>query len=70
MEPILLSTRNGIPLSEKLKKINYEGACIIAAHQYLVKQGLRGFVDENGFADRSKRYEFVNLGKELIDRVL
>ncbi|HOJ65819.1 MAG TPA: hypothetical protein PLZ54_02375 [Paludibacteraceae bacterium] len=70
MEPILLSARNGIPLSEKLKKINYEGACVIAAHQHLVKQGLRGFVDENGFADRSKRSEFVNLGKELIDRVL
>ncbi len=70
MEPILLSTRNGIPLSEKLKKINYEGVCVIAAHQHLVKQGLRGFVDENGFADRFKRYEFVNLGKELIGRVL
>jgi hypothetical protein len=36
----------------------------------LVKQGLPGFVDENGFAVRSKRSEFVNLGKELIDRVL
>ncbi len=66
MEPIELFARNRTPLSEKLLRINYEGACVIAAHQHLVAQGLTGYVDENGNADRSKREEFVELGDELI----
>ena len=66
MEPIELFARNRTPLSDKLKRINYEGACVIAAHQHLVAQGLSGYVDEQGNADRSKRGEFVKLGDELI----
>ncbi len=66
MEPIELFARNNAPLSEKLLQINYEGACVIAAHQHLVAQGLTGYVDENCNADRSKREEFVELGDELI----
>ena len=66
MEPIELFARNGAPLSEKLLRINYEGACVIAAHQHLVAQELSGYVDENGNADSTKREEFVKLGDELI----
>ncbi|WP_436414803.1 hypothetical protein [Petrimonas sp.] len=66
MEPIELFARNGAPLSEKLLRINYEGACVIAAHQHLVAQGLSGYADENGNADSTKREEFVKLGDELI----
>ncbi len=66
MEPIELFARNNTPLTEKLMQINYEGACVIAAHQHLVAQGLSGYVDENGKADRTKREEFVKLGDELI----
>ncbi len=66
MEPVELFARNNTPLTEKLMQINFEGACVVAAHQHLVAQGLRGYVDEKGNADRSKRAEFVKLGKELI----
>ena len=66
MEPIELFARNGTPLTETLKKINYYGACVVAAHQHLVAQGLTGYVDENGVANRSKRDEFINLGDQLI----
>lgn len=69
MEPIELFARNNTALTEKLKQINYEGACVIAAHQHLVAQGLRGYVDADGKADRSKRAEFVKLGKELIENI-
>lgn len=67
MEPIELFARNNTPLTDKLMQINYEGACVIAAHQHLVAQGLRGYVDEKGQADRSKRAEFIKLGDELIN---
>jgi hypothetical protein len=66
MEPIELFARGGVKLTEKLLGINYKGACVIAAHQHLVLQGLRGYVDADGNADRSKRGEFEKLREELI----
>jgi len=69
MEPIELFALNSTPLSEKLMQINYEGACVVAAHQHLVAQGLRGYVDADGQADRSKRAEFIKLGDELIQSI-
>lgn len=69
MEPLELFARNSTPLTDKLMQINFEGACVVAAHQHLVAQGLRGYVDAAGQADRSKREEFVMLGKELIENI-
>lgn len=69
MEPIELFARNSTPLTERLMQINFEGACVVAAHQHLVAQGLRGYVDASGHADRSKRQEFIKLGKELIENI-
>jgi hypothetical protein len=59
-----------VPLTDRLKKINYEGACVIAAHQHVVSQGLDGYVDDDGEVDRSKRNEFMRLGEELINSVV
>ncbi len=67
MEPIELFARNSTPLTEKLLQINYEGACVVAAHQHVVSQGLPGYIDANGKADRSKREEYIKLGDELIN---
>jgi hypothetical protein len=67
MEPIELFARHSVPLTESLKKINYEGACVVAAHQHLVAQGLDGYVDAKGVANRSKRDEFIQLGDQLIN---
>ncbi|MDR0812166.1 MAG: hypothetical protein LBN23_07875 [Paludibacter sp.] len=68
MEPIELFARGGAPLTETLLEINYKGACVIAAHQYLVSKGLNGYVDAAGNADRHKRAEFEKLGDELIKK--
>lgn len=66
MEPIELFARGGAVLTDTLMEINYKGACVIAAHQHLVNQGLNGYVDQNGYADRSKRSELEALGDQLI----
>lgn len=66
MEPIELFASGGTPLTTKLMEINYKGACVIAAHQHLVKQGLNGYIDQAGDADRSKRHELESLGDQLI----
>ncbi|MDP4278252.1 MAG: hypothetical protein Q8914_11575, partial [Bacteroidota bacterium] len=69
MEPVELFARHSTPLTETLKRINYEGACVVAAHQFVVSQGLPGYVNAQGVADRSKRDEFIRLGDELISAV-
>ncbi len=66
MEPVKLFARGGVPLTPRLKQINWEGACVIAAHQHVVSQGLEGYVDSNGKADRGQRNEFVKLGEKVI----
>ena len=38
MEPIELFARGGAPLTERLKCINYCGACVVAAHQDIVRR--------------------------------
>lgn len=67
MEPVELFARGGVPLTERLLQINYEGACVVAAHQHLVRQGLSGYVDAQGKAEQSKRDEFIQLGDQLIN---
>jgi len=66
MEPITLYARDTTPLSNKLQQINYQGACVVAAHQHLVKQGLPGYVDTDGIADVAHRDHFIEMGDKLI----
>ncbi len=66
MEPIKLSARGGLDLTDKLKYINYCGACITAAHQDKVRKGEPGYVDAEGNADLAHRDEFIAYGDKLI----
>jgi hypothetical protein len=69
MEPIKLSAR-GIPLTEKLRQINYNGACVIAAHQERVRAGKPGYVDANGIANIANRPLFIEEGDKLIQKIM
>ncbi len=66
MEPVLLFARHGQALSERLREINYKSACVLAAHQHLVRQGLEGYLDATGSAHVDKREEYIKLGNQLI----
>ncbi|HJX71676.1 MAG TPA: hypothetical protein VJ346_06985 [Bacteroidales bacterium] len=57
-------------LDPYLEKVAYEGACIVAAHQYLKCRGEEGFIDENGLAKTGRRTEFSILGKAVIEKYL
>ena len=70
MEPVKLSARGNTPLTEKLKRINYDGACVIAAHQKRVRSGKPGYVNANGIADEAKRDQFIKEGDRLIKNVI
>ncbi|MFN8254360.1 MAG: PHP domain-containing protein [Bacteroidales bacterium] len=65
LTPLEVSCRDS-KLSEKLLEINYKGACVIAAHQYLKSSGLEGYIDKSGKWDRGKRDSFEKLGNVLI----
>ena len=70
MEPIELFARNNTPLTEMLLKINFEGVCITAAHQYLVAKEGVGYLDIEGKPDQTKREYFTTLGKAIIEYLI
>jgi hypothetical protein len=49
-----------------LKEINFKGACLVAAHQYLSATEGRGYLDLNGKPAIEKRNYFEQLGSALI----
>lgn len=69
-EPIELFARGQTPLTNPLKSINYEGSCIIAAHQELIRDGQQGYVDPLGQPDPAKRAFFIKKGDELIQSII
>jgi hypothetical protein len=70
MQPLTVSTRGSVPLSESLKKIAWEGACIIAAHQYLRADGRQGYVMPDGKHSAEQRDELARLGQLVIEYYL
>jgi len=54
------------PLTAFLQQVNYEGACVIAAHQHLQAQGKRGFINENGKPRTELRNDLAQLGDKVI----
>jgi len=66
LDPVKVSCRGGVDLDEELKRISYEGACIIAAHQYKVAKGEEGYLNLNGIAKVHEYDAFVELGQSVI----
>ncbi len=70
LDPVTVTGGDGKEISEPMRKIGYEGACVIAAHQYLVAKGEEGYLDPAGKAKIGRRNEFVRLGNAVIKRFL
>lgn len=70
--PIEPACVGGAPVPEEIKEIFREGACVVAAHQYLTARGECGYVDAQGrlnpaFASQEERIRALrNLGATLI----
>lgn len=65
--PLKVDTRGFIDLDDELKEISYQGACVIAAHQYLRANGEEGFIDAHGVVKRDKIDEFRSLGSAVFN---
>ena len=70
MIPLTVTTRGAVPLDESLKRIAWEGACIIAAHQYLRADGRQGYVLPDGTHSNGQQQELVKLGRLVIEYFL
>lgn len=70
MEPIELLAGNKTPLSKMLLDINYKGACVVAAHQYLYATEGIGYLDKDGKPDLINRDSYIELGKALIEYLI
>lgn len=70
LDPITVYGGDGQELSPAMKKIGYEGACVIAAHQYMKSMGEKGYLDKHGKAKVNKRDEFIELGNVVIKKFL
>jgi hypothetical protein len=67
MIPLTITARGGTPLDDSLKKIAWEGACIIAAHQYLRADGRQGYVLPDGTHSVKQKKELAALGQAVIE---
>jgi len=70
MIPLKVDSKGGRSLDEELKSISFEGACIIAAHQYLRSKKLEGYINEHGIAKTEQIDEFIELGNAVIEYFL
>ncbi len=66
MIPLTVSSRNQEPLSDEMKKISFDGACIIAAHQYLRAQGLESQVMQWNHISKEEQKSILTLGRAVV----
>ena len=66
---IEVKAKNGVQLDEEMLAINYEGACITAAHQYLYAKQGEGVLDKEGTFKVAERQKFSELGNALIKHI-
>jgi hypothetical protein len=64
--PITVKVNKDQDLPPELKKISYEGCCILAAHQYLVARGKDGVIDSRGRMDTDNQDDYRDLGNAII----
>lgn len=68
--PLTIETTGGVPLDFELKELAYNGACVVAAHQYLVANGKDGYVNGKGESSSLKLDDFVELGHAVIGKII
>lgn len=69
LDPLSITCRGGISPDDELMRINYKGAAVIAAHQYLSSKGKPGF-PTNEFPSRNLLNELEVVGKQVISNFI
>lgn len=66
MESMVPKCRGGVELDEPLRSIFWQGACVVAAHQYLVGKGQTGYVDIHGNRTDKGIPQLESIGEGII----
>lgn len=64
--PLTVSCRHQVPLTPELKAISFNGACIIAAHQYLRARGSESPVMQWNELEPDRKSNIIELGKAVV----
>ena len=73
LAPMTPECKGRVPVSERVAELFWEGACVVAAHQYLSARGRTGYVDARGnlspgFANQDQRIgALAHLGSMVIE---
>jgi hypothetical protein len=59
--------KNNTEIPFEIQKIAYDGACVIAAHQFLMKNNDCGYMDQNGRNNFDQIHEFSKYGHVIIN---
>lgn len=70
MVPLTVTARGGQPLDESLKQIAWEGACVVAAHQYLRAHSRQGYVLSDGTPSIEQKNDLTKLGRLVVEYYL
>jgi hypothetical protein len=68
--PLTVTARGSAPLDESLKRIAWQGVCVIAAHQYLRAHRRQGYVLSDGTLSSDQKNELAKLGHIVIEYYL
>jgi hypothetical protein len=68
--PLTVTARGAKPLDESLKRIAWEGVCLVAAHQYLRANKRPGSVLDGGALGPDRKQELSSLGRLVIEYYL
>jgi hypothetical protein len=66
MIPLTCDTRDRKPLNDFIRRVAYQGACVVAAHQYLRAKGGQGFINTDGLPCLQEKASLTELGSAVI----
>ncbi len=64
--PIKVYDKDKNDLSDKLKLINFEGASLLVAHQYMTAKTGKGYLNADGEPKLEKRDYYIMLGRKIL----
>jgi hypothetical protein len=70
MIPLTITARGRTPLDDYLKQTSWEGACVIAAHQYLRAHNRQGYILTDGRMSHDQKHDLEKLGCLVIEYYL
>ena len=70
LTPLTVSCRYQVALDSDMARIGFEGACLIAAHQYLRAKGIKSKVSQWLSLNDNEKARLKILGKAVVEQFL